>query len=312
MKTFLRIMLFFWMTLIIVYAQDRNHRRVIPEKPTTERLCEINKPNADDLQRLNDIESLKLKSKNSDWQMAFRNQQREFYEDGFNARDTRTTINKTLLGNGFLKIEEIYQFWDGSAWVNSDKKSYTYAVNNNMIEFLFQYWDVSNWVNSSKITYTYDVNDNKIEESVQGWDGSNWLNDWKYKYTCDMNNNTIEWLYQDWDGSSWVNHEKLTYSYIPTDVNEFTGEIKTYSLSSNFPNPFNPTTIIKYQIPEMNFVKVKVYDILGNEIETLVNEEKPAGAYEITWSAANLPSGVYCYRIQAEEFMQTREMVLLK
>jgi hypothetical protein len=208
-------------------------------------------------------------------------------------------------------IEVLGQSWNGSDWINSSKSTYSYDINNNMIEHLGQSWDGSNWVNISKGAYTYEVN-NLIEELMQEWDGSNWLNDWKYKYTYDMNNNTIEWLYQDWDGSSWVNHEKLTYSYIPTDVNEFTGEIKTYSLSSNFPNPFNPTTTIKYQIPEMNFVKVKVYDILGNEIETLVNEEKPAGAYEITWSAANLPSGVYFYRIQAEEFMQTRKMVLLK
>ena len=107
MKTFLRILFFFSLFLITAFSQDRIHRGVLPDKHTTERLREIHKPNVDDLQGLNDIESLLLKSKSSDWQTALRNQQREFYEEGFNAKDTRTTINKTLLDNGFLLIEKI-------------------------------------------------------------------------------------------------------------------------------------------------------------------------------------------------------------
>jgi len=64
----------------------------------------------------------------------------------------------------------------------------------------------------------------------------------------------------------------------------------TFSLYQNYPNPFNPKTTIKYQIPELSFVTLKVYDVLGNEIVTLLNEEKPIGNYEIEWNAANLPS----------------------
>jgi photosystem II stability/assembly factor-like uncharacterized protein len=83
-------------------------------------------------------------------------------------------------------------------------------------------------------------------------------------------------------------------------------------LEQNFPNPFNPTTKIKYQIPELSFVTIKVYDVLGNKIATLVNEEKTAGTYEITWYAENLPSGVYFYRLQAGDFVETKKMVFLK
>jgi hypothetical protein len=85
-----------------------------------------------------------------------------------------------------------------------------------------------------------------------------------------------------------------------------------FSLSQNYPNPFNPSTKIKYSIPQSSNVVIKVFDILGNEIELLANEEKPAGTYELTWSAANLPSGVYFYQLKAGSFLETKKMILLK
>ncbi len=85
-----------------------------------------------------------------------------------------------------------------------------------------------------------------------------------------------------------------------------------YSLEQNYPNPFNPSTSISYSIPEYSYITIKVFDILGNEIETLVNEEKPAGQYEVTWTAAYLPSGVYFCQLKAGEFISTKKMLLLK
>jgi photosystem II stability/assembly factor-like uncharacterized protein len=85
-----------------------------------------------------------------------------------------------------------------------------------------------------------------------------------------------------------------------------------YTLTQNYPNPFNPSTKIKFLIPQTSDVVIKVYDVLGNEIETLVNEEKPSGAYEITWYAEGLPSGVYFYQLQAGDFIQTKKMILMK
>jgi hypothetical protein len=86
----------------------------------------------------------------------------------------------------------------------------------------------------------------------------------------------------------------------------------TFSLEQNYPNPFNPSTTIKYLVPEFSQVQIKVFDVLGNEIETLVNEEKPVGTYELNWNAENLPSGVYFYRLQAGNFVETKKMLLLK
>ena len=85
-----------------------------------------------------------------------------------------------------------------------------------------------------------------------------------------------------------------------------------YILEQNYPNPFNSSSVIKYSIPNSSQVTLKIFNTLGKEIETLVNEEKSVGTYELNWNAANLPSGVYFYRLQAGSFGQTRKMLLLK
>ena len=87
---------------------------------------------------------------------------------------------------------------------------------------------------------------------------------------------------------------------------------KEYALFQNYPNPFNPITKIKYSIPQSSNVVIKVFDVLGSEIETLVNEEILASTYEVNWNAANLPSGVYFYRLQAGSFVDTKKMILLR
>ncbi|MBK7230376.1 MAG: T9SS type A sorting domain-containing protein [Ignavibacteriales bacterium] len=85
-----------------------------------------------------------------------------------------------------------------------------------------------------------------------------------------------------------------------------------FRLSQNYPNPFNPSTTIEYQIPQASFVTIKVYDVLGKEIVTLVNEEKPAGIHEVSFEPKDLTSGLYLYKIKAGNFEQTRKMLLLK
>jgi hypothetical protein len=86
----------------------------------------------------------------------------------------------------------------------------------------------------------------------------------------------------------------------------------TYFLSQNFPNPFNPTTNIKYEVGSRQFVTLKVYDVLGNKVATLVNEEKSAGIYTLEFNADRFSSGVYFYKLQAGNYLQVRKMLLLK
>jgi predicted secreted protein len=86
----------------------------------------------------------------------------------------------------------------------------------------------------------------------------------------------------------------------------------TYNLHQNFPNPFNPKTKIGYEISESNFVTINVYDILGNEITTLVSEEKQPGTYEVEFDGKQLPSGIYFYQLKAGNYIETKKMVLIK
>ncbi|MBK9097380.1 MAG: T9SS type A sorting domain-containing protein [bacterium] len=98
-----------------------------------------------------------------------------------------------------------------------------------------------------------------------------------------------------------------------TNIETTTGIVPSdFSLSQNYPNPFNPSTVISYHLPVRNNVTLKVYDVLGNEISTLLDEYKPAGSYEVEWLARNQPSGVYFYQIITDEFIATRKMILIK
>ena len=85
-----------------------------------------------------------------------------------------------------------------------------------------------------------------------------------------------------------------------------------FELKQNYPNPFNPSTRINFAIPNSSFVNLKVYDVIGNEIATLVSEEKQAGNYEIDFDATGLPGGIYFYQIKSGSFIETRKMTLLK
>jgi hypothetical protein len=105
-----------------------------------------------------------------------------------------------------------------------------------------------------------------------------------------------------------------TFCNLPVDV-ENEKDLETpeeFSLSQNYPNPFNPTTYIEFRIANFGFVLLKIYDLLGKEVATLVNEEKPAGNYEVEFDASNLSSGVYIYKLTAGEFNSTKKLILIK
>ena len=113
--------------------------------------------------------------------------------------------------------------------------------------------------------------------------------------------------------TAWVNAGSPVTGGIEDDKNY----AMNYELSQNYPNPFNPSTKIKYTVPSIRkrdrvSLQLIVYDVLGNEIAVLVNEEKSAGSYEVEFDATNLPSGVYLYKLQINNFIESKKMVLLK
>jgi hypothetical protein len=130
----------------------------------------------------------------------------------------------------------------------------------------------------------------------------------------DGNKYFLEWLnrdtviYSDWTDARFLFGLDVTN---PVSVEDKFIVLK-FSLAQNYPNPFNPTTSIRYHLPERSLVTIKVYDVLGNEVVVLVNDEKVAGEYEVVFNGKDLASGIYFYQFTSRNFMQTRKMILLK
>jgi hypothetical protein len=87
---------------------------------------------------------------------------------------------------------------------------------------------------------------------------------------------------------------------------------RLYHLNQNYPNPFKPSTVISNQLPALSKINLKIYDLLGREVTTIVDDMKPAGTYSAIWNALDKPSGVYFYKLTANGFVQTRKMILQK
>lgn len=103
----------------------------------------------------------------------------------------------------------------------------------------------------------------------------------------------------------------VQYSII-NSVNTHSPKLVEFSLQQNYPNPFNPSTIIRYSVPSAGPVSLKVFDLLGKEVATLVNEVKEAGFFAQEWNASGIPSGMYLYRLQAGHYTATKKLILIK
>jgi hypothetical protein len=120
-------------------------------------------------------------------------------------------------------------------------------------------------------------------------------------------------VYSQSDSASSITPQGFYIIGEPVDAENDEAQLpQTISLFQNYPNPFNPATIIKYQIPELSFVILKVYDVLGSEVATLANEEKPTGEYNVEFDATGLTSGIYFYELKVGSFVETKKMVLIK
>ena len=255
----------------------------------------------------------------------------EYYYDTSNVLIIKTGFNHFNLPDWMPEInilyfydnignnnETIIQEWNNSdsTWLNDYHTLFEYDSNNILISTLYQDWqtDSSNWVNVWRETYTYTPQNKLTTMFKETWSqGVGWQNYVLRTYYYDINDNWTEKLTQLWDGSDWKNYYRHLATWLePVSVKEEKIKLNSYYLYNNFPNPFNPTTKIKFIISNYDFVSLKVYDVLGNEISTLVNEDRPAGGYEIEFSGKDLPSGIYFYTLRAGNFLDTKKMILLK
>ena len=254
------------------------------------------------------------------------------------------TRTYNAMGNILTQINYI---WSGGAWQNNFQYMYTYDSNGNNTIYLAQEWDpVDGWVNYGQYLYQFDGNNNQTEQLLQLWNtgttswvnqekinstynslnsplttlyqlwntGTGWENTSYIMDTYDVNNNLSERVGQNWDGAAWVNSIRQTGFIwkLITDVGDDELLVNEFKLFNNYPNPFNPSTTIKFNVPSISDVTIRIYDVLGNEIETLVNQEKTAGTYEVEFNSEGISSGIYLYRITAGDFTQTKKMILLK
>ena len=111
---------------------------------------------------------------------------------------------------------------------------------------------------------------------------------------------------------SYYDYATVKYSSLITNISGSNISLLSYKLEQNYPNPFNPSTKIEYELPVEEYVSILVYDITGKLIQTLVNENKSAGKYEVTFDGSNFASGIYYYKIESGNFSQVRKMILIK
>ena len=180
--------------------------------------------------------------------------------------------------------------------------SFTANANNNNVELN---WSTATEVNNSG----FDIhrrNENNDYESIAFIDGHGTTTERQDYYFED---NNLE------KGTYYYRLKQLDFNGIFEYSDEIMVSVSnpiSFDLAQNYPNPFNPSTKIIFTIAETEFTSLKVYDVLGNEVATLVNEEKPAGEYEINFSANGLTSGVYFYTLKSNSFVQTRKMIIQK
>lgn len=201
-----------------------------------------------------------------------------------------------------LTSSEVYQNWDFDHWENSWFESFNYNGDWNKTYSICKYWDKSQWIPDTRYFYHYDSNKCFVNGTCEGWNSLIWIpydghfyRDYSYTY-----------------GASDRAAEITTYYSLPTNVKYNAEQIKGLELSPNYPNPFNPVTNIRFSIPENGAVELKVYNMLGQEISTLLNEYKVRGEYEIKFYASNLPSGVYLYRLKYSGAILSKKMLLQK
>jgi len=257
----------------------------------------------------------------------------KLYLDGkLDASGTISTEPNTILGTNW----RIGRFIEGSSNFNGnidELKVYDIALTNQQV------WDIYKTTTTAP-TLLFPGNDSTLinpQSIALDWDSTVTANEYHLIIASDSLFNTVIkdtitntssvdlhyefFIYYDnqyWkvrtinDGGigpwSEVNH----FSFLFTDVEEETQLPTEFALMQNYPNPFNPTTTITYHLPKTAKVELKVYDVLGNEIVTLVNEEKPSGIYNVQLTMNNVSSGIYFYKITAGEFVQTKKIILIK
>lgn len=245
-------------------------------------------------------------------------------------------INKLLNTNYFSAINKrdslFVQVWNSINWENYAKTTFSYNQQTQFLEsFSAIIWNNGAWENFIRRKITNDTNGNQILQVDQIWNGVNWENSIRRVYTYDNLNYILTAYCELWNGNQWylddgiipiknpdgfsrdfdMNNVFIFYKTTST-VAELNLTPENFKLFQNYPNPFNSTTTIKYTIPHSGKVTLKIFDLMGSEVATVVDKYQTTGSYEVAFQTVNLSSGIYLYQIRAGKFIATKKSILIK
>ncbi len=216
--------------------------------------------------------------------------------------NTRRSTDLNTNGDRIYIFSEKFNV-DSLRWENQSRANFNYSNDGIQTSYLFEVWVDSTWVNAQRLLSDIDLNGNNTYQSMQYWDNGVWVPSFSSR-TIVISDKLSFWFLAE---------EVFAYYGNPaTAINGLYEHPTKFSIEQNYPNPFNPTTRIKYQVVSSQNVLIKVFDALGNEITTLVNEQKLSGVHEVEFNAAGLSSGIYFYSVQTKGFFETKKMMLIK
>lgn len=228
-------------------------------------------------------------------------------------------------------IMELWKIWNDGQWENFARRAHTYNSSGNISLMLAEILEDSEWKNFERQVYTYNNGGKLTLMLFERWAENQWENVNRETYAYDSNDNLTSALFEIWENNLWTRKDNgltfndalgntfdlycsevnIVYKTV-TDVLEEIKPISEFSLSQNFPNPFNPTTIIEFSLPSNGFVSLKVFDILGKEVASLLSKNLSLGNYSIEFAGLNLNSGIYFYQLNFNGRSHSKKMILLK
>lgn len=229
------------------------------------------------------------------------------------------------------ETSELYQIWKENTWENDFRILYVYDSNGNKKAIIFEKWETNFWYLTYHSYSSFDTHNRRISSISESWDNGQITSSYRYKWGYDLDGDISSITRESKTNQIWVYDDgtlgfadkegyfisyyasKCEVNYIDVTENKNLEYVfPQYSLEQNYPNPFNPVTNIKYSLREKTYVTLTVFNILGEEVATLINQVQGIGSYVVNFDSNDLPSGIYVYTLATNNFIKSKKMIILK